>query len=140
MIMRNDEGACRYYGTLHGIFALLKAKGVVSDDDMNDLVGYSELATKSIQKIIESVRIIDPPVDSYDRLFSRPLSEKQEALDQLLEAADILASMSGPTAILDKIIDGVGNKINTAKEQERDERKSKLKILDGGDDGKSSES
>jgi len=135
MFNRKDDGACRYYGTLYGVFAVLKEKGLVDASDMNAMVSYADLATQNIQRVVESIRIINPPLSSYDDLFPKSMKEKEEALAMMLEAIETLESMAGPTAIVDKIRSEVESRINTEKQRAKQERRARMKVIDGGNDG-----
>lgn len=147
-----DEGAGRYFGTLYGVLALLKSKGLAGPEDMNDLIGYADLATESIMKVVKLSREIamaagvPPPTRSGFHFLTPPeIKPPPERLrqmhEELLEAVADLETMAGPTAIVDKLTDAVSDHMNDMAEAALEKRKSRFKVLAGGsNDGGRSDS
>jgi hypothetical protein len=141
-----DDGAGRYYGTLYGVLALLKSKGLASPEDMRALVGYADLASKSIVKVAKLSREISTIAIGYQpaMLPKPPMEKLREMHEELLEAVATLESMAGSTAIVDKIENEVSDHMEDMEEAVVEQRKSRFKVIDGdkpkqGDDNGSSD-
>lgn len=139
MFTKDDDGACRYFGTLYGVFAILKEKGLVKSEDMNTFIGYADLATKTIKDIVKSVKVADPLYLDFGRIFPISLKERESSLDSIKSGLVVLESMAGPTAIMTKLRSELEDKLHQYKLTELEKRRSKFKILDGGPKDESSD-
>jgi len=137
-----DDGAGRYFGTLYGVLALLRSKGLAGPEDMNDLASYSDLASKAIVKVANLSRKIaiasglpspqSPPMADWPGSGWKASPEQLRKMHkELLEAVTDLETMAGPTAIVDKIQDEVSDHMSDMEIEDLDERRSRFTVIDG---------